>query len=420
MAESAGRPAAGKGPILRLGSRGDAVRRVQERLAALGYDPGPVDGIYGWLTFAAVRDFQRDFRLDADGVVGRRVRAVLFDDSLTTNKQLAVVAELAPGSAGSWALRTLLRQSDIVSSVAVPVGLRGDESAAADDDATDGPSCEQLTHFVRTAIGERFPVWAVAHNRWDDVPGQYRKGTLQTLLHSRRGTSRFDRFVERAAALAPDGICLDMGQLRWGDGARFLSFVRRANRQLAVGQQLLSVSLPLRDLTHAWTRLSTDIDYAAVGALASFVVLTPPARVPGVEPPRPISTRELAGALRAVLRRVPPWRCLLSVSMSALAFPASTDAPARTMSYHRAIALAYKAGQKLKSDAEIGRSVFHCRLDEEDVSVWPETRDSFAAKIALVKRFRLAGVYLTGIGHEDARLWRVLRDRLGHRVATAS
>ncbi len=51
-------------------TRGDDVAELQERLAALGFDPGRVDGIYGAATRTAVAAFQRDAGLAADGVVG--------------------------------------------------------------------------------------------------------------------------------------------------------------------------------------------------------------------------------------------------------------------------------------------------------------------------------------------------------------
>ncbi|QUL98658.1 MAG: N-acetylmuramoyl-L-alanine amidase [Candidatus Fermentithermobacillus carboniphilus] len=57
-------------PILRQGSSGQAVLTLQERLKDLGYDPGPVDGIFGPWTDAAVRTFQRHNGLYVDGVVG--------------------------------------------------------------------------------------------------------------------------------------------------------------------------------------------------------------------------------------------------------------------------------------------------------------------------------------------------------------
>jgi hypothetical protein len=45
------------------------VASVQQRLAHLGYDPGPVDGIYGKRTADAVRRFQRDHGLEDDGLI---------------------------------------------------------------------------------------------------------------------------------------------------------------------------------------------------------------------------------------------------------------------------------------------------------------------------------------------------------------
>lgn len=54
----------------RQGSSGEAVRTMQDKLKRWGYFDGPVDGIYGSKTAAAVRDFQRKNGLTADGVAG--------------------------------------------------------------------------------------------------------------------------------------------------------------------------------------------------------------------------------------------------------------------------------------------------------------------------------------------------------------
>ena len=57
-------------PVLRRGSTGNAVRRVQKRLTLAGYDAGDVDGIFGSATEAGVKALQRASGLDDDGVVG--------------------------------------------------------------------------------------------------------------------------------------------------------------------------------------------------------------------------------------------------------------------------------------------------------------------------------------------------------------
>lgn len=59
-------------PTIRRGNKGEDVRYVQTILYNLGYDLGPcgIDGDFGRATEAAVKEFQRDHKLNADGVVG--------------------------------------------------------------------------------------------------------------------------------------------------------------------------------------------------------------------------------------------------------------------------------------------------------------------------------------------------------------
>ena len=55
---------------LRLGSRGTDVMEIQSLLSRIGYNPGPVDGIFGLQIQQAVIPFQRDNILTPDGVIG--------------------------------------------------------------------------------------------------------------------------------------------------------------------------------------------------------------------------------------------------------------------------------------------------------------------------------------------------------------
>ena len=58
-------------------TRGDDVADLQLRLGNLGFDAGWLDGIFGPDTEAAVRDFQHNQGLNADGAVGRATVAAL-------------------------------------------------------------------------------------------------------------------------------------------------------------------------------------------------------------------------------------------------------------------------------------------------------------------------------------------------------
>lgn len=66
------------------GARGELVKYLQRALTEAGYDVGEIDGIFGSGTLAAVKKFQRDNGLEADGKVGAKtwaaIKALVVDD----------------------------------------------------------------------------------------------------------------------------------------------------------------------------------------------------------------------------------------------------------------------------------------------------------------------------------------------------
>jgi len=89
---------------LRLGARGEAVVRLQRRLAERGFPSGAVDGFYGQGTEAAVIAFQFSEELLPDGVAGPRTLTALglMDDarlpSATGSFDAQVVSAMCPGA----------------------------------------------------------------------------------------------------------------------------------------------------------------------------------------------------------------------------------------------------------------------------------------------------------------------------------
>ncbi|MEE1939829.1 N-acetylmuramoyl-L-alanine amidase [Streptomyces sp. TRM 70361] len=68
---------------LRSGSTGEQVRAAQQLLNDHGFDAGEVDGVFGPVTAAAVRAFQDNRGLAADGVVGSRTWTALLSAGTT-------------------------------------------------------------------------------------------------------------------------------------------------------------------------------------------------------------------------------------------------------------------------------------------------------------------------------------------------
>jgi N-acetylmuramoyl-L-alanine amidase len=86
--------------------RGDDVAEVQQRLAALGFDTGRVDGIFGDNTADGLREFQRNAGLPVDGIVGAETLRTLH-----RLRQPQTAGEDVPALVSLVRARELLRQS---------------------------------------------------------------------------------------------------------------------------------------------------------------------------------------------------------------------------------------------------------------------------------------------------------------------
>ncbi|GAE91344.1 spore cortex-lytic enzyme [Gracilibacillus boraciitolerans JCM 21714] len=63
--------------IIQQGATGDDVIELQARLQYLGYYNGKIDGVFGWGTYWALRNFQYEFGLEIDGMAGQTTKQKL-------------------------------------------------------------------------------------------------------------------------------------------------------------------------------------------------------------------------------------------------------------------------------------------------------------------------------------------------------
>lgn len=89
---------------IQRGATGSDVIELQARLQYNGYYHGPIDGVYGWSTYWAVKNFQNMFGLEeVDGLVGQKPRicykdqlnfiVIGFTNKLTKEEDLHIMAE---------------------------------------------------------------------------------------------------------------------------------------------------------------------------------------------------------------------------------------------------------------------------------------------------------------------------------------
>ncbi|MFN2745568.1 MULTISPECIES: spore cortex-lytic enzyme [Bacillus] len=66
--------------VIQRGATGDDVIELQARLQYNSYYNGKIDGVYGWATYWAVRNFQHQFGLnETDGLVGPKTKRYLIN-----------------------------------------------------------------------------------------------------------------------------------------------------------------------------------------------------------------------------------------------------------------------------------------------------------------------------------------------------
>lgn len=80
--------------LSQAGSRGAEVTQIQRKLQQLGYYSGSADGIFGTATLKAVKQFQKDQGLVADGIVGAKTLRALGLTSGAVAESRAEEAEL--------------------------------------------------------------------------------------------------------------------------------------------------------------------------------------------------------------------------------------------------------------------------------------------------------------------------------------
>lgn len=67
--------------VIQRGAFGDDVIELQARLQYLGFYTGKIDGVFGWGTYWALRNFQKEFGLKVDGLAGEKTKSKLIKAS---------------------------------------------------------------------------------------------------------------------------------------------------------------------------------------------------------------------------------------------------------------------------------------------------------------------------------------------------
>lgn len=431
---------------LRLHDRGDSVARLQEALQELGYDVGPIDGIFGYLTLDALRQFQREHRLAVDGKAGPEVWTTLFRPELRARREVHIVArgERLADVARRYGVserflrhtnrltrehglyegrRLVIRSRYVVGAVDALAGAReadftlrriaGHVSALASLQFRVAPDGTLVGAWDDEAMavcrGRGVEVLAVCRLSAADEPP---RALLHRLLHNRK--TRHACIEQWAEVLnRPDagGLVVDLPGLLLGDGSRFVRFVQAlSNAVHARGKRLIAgVPVPVRGIRG---RLQlADVDWRRLAEAADGVLLQTHVPPPGAgAPPSPHDVRQW---VRALCARVPRWKVVLGVSLGA--WEGAPGSPLNELTYQQAVALAFGRGRRPVWDDRLQLHVGAYRTageQPEERDLWLFSAPAVAHYLQLVETYDLQGAFFWRIGGEDGRVWREVPHRV--------
>lgn len=417
--------------------------RLQGALQELGYDVGDVDGVFGYLTWDALCQFQREHRLTVDGRAGAQVWATLFRPELRAMREVHVVArgERLSDIARKYGVseRFLQRTNRLTRRYGLHEGRRLILRSRYVIGALDSLAGERDTAFVLRRVGRHLSAVANLEFRLrlqGEVEGEWHEAclavcrehgvealavlhasdadgppdaVLHRLLHNRKMreacTARCRELVRRPEV---GGLIVDLPGLRLGSGSRFVRFVFGLGKELRARGKRLIVGVPLPFPGMRGRLQLADIDWPRLAEITDGILLQTHRPLPGADvPPTP---EQLRKGIKALCTKAPRWKVLLGIPIGAREWRAHGE-PLTDLTYQQAIALAYGRGRKPSWDEALGlhvASYLPTEPDAVDRTLWLYSAQAVVQYLQLVEAYDLQGAFFWRVNGEDGRLWREL------------
>lgn len=428
------------GRVLKLGMQGPDVAALQKLLIDMGFDPGPPNGDFGWLTYEALREFQRAMRLQVDGVAGKQVFALLKDGNRLPSRRVHIVA---PGETPSRILRRyglrrealyaynssrslkhLYEGQELILPERLVIGYlgngeRGLKSLLWHHRFLSGVAGLWLHLGERQELVGSIPksvVEAARERGLHLLPvltnlgnGGYEGRLFRRAIGPRGSRQRLIGQLRKALE-GVDGLILDFRDLALGDVssiASLLDGLRPLRRQM-----LLFLTLAAREVGRPWRGMLGD-DYWALAQKVDGVILRfddelkAPSRCGPI-----IDYKECREVLSRVLEVVPGWKVILRLPAYGWQW---TGRPVKrfglwsTLAWEKPEPVAYYQAVRLAQEHQASFTDDGSRVDyvqENPRRLWIETVRAISEKASLVNKYNLAGVAVFALGLEDPRIWK--------------
>lgn len=156
--------------LSKLGSRGQEVRQIQQKLKSFGYYKGSVDGIFGVQTKSAVTAFQKNCGITADGIAGPK-----------TLKYLGITAASASSSSGKYSSNDVTLLAKLIAAEARGEGYTGQVAVGAV--VLNRVKHSSFPDTVAGVIYQKGAFSAVNDSNWNTSPNETSRKAAQDCIN---------------------------------------------------------------------------------------------------------------------------------------------------------------------------------------------------------------------------------------------
>jgi len=171
--------------VIQIGAVGDDVIELQARLQYIGYYNGKIDGVFGWQTYWALRNFQYEYGLKIDGLAGSKTKEKLI--KATKYNEAWVKEQIRKGNEF-----THYGGMDWSKQVKPKSGTKTTGQATGNNAKTQGKTTNQGGNTANTAVKP------TATN----VPNGFSQNDIQLMANAVYGEARGEPYIGQVAVAA--------------------------------------------------------------------------------------------------------------------------------------------------------------------------------------------------------------------------
>jgi spore germination protein YaaH len=252
---------------------------------------------------------------------------------------------------------------------------------------------------------EGIPIVPTISNTRD---GNWDTPLIQAVLHDPDLVARhIDAIVSLVREQGFAGVDIDYEDLAAADRDVFTQFIERLADALHAEDRTLTVDVFAKDTDAGYDERNLAQDYAALGAAADQVRLMAYDWHWQTSGAGPIAPADWVGrVLTYAVHEIPAHKVVLGIPTYGYSWGPES---AQLVSWLQSYALSRAHGAQVNWDMT-AQSPWFSYVDDQgsEQTVWFENAYSVKAKLELAESYRIGGVFLWLVGHEDDGLWPIV------------